>query len=84
MIGIFLIRSSTGLTTSLVKIGVGCSDFARCAIADFFVFAGYSAVDVVPVPGEGRIKIRGYTECKVNYDGYYTRLFDPNLEYVGK
>jgi hypothetical protein len=52
--------------------------------ANAFSFAGYSAVDVVPIPGQGRIKIRGFTEAKVKYDGYYTRLFDSNLEYIGK
>ncbi|EUC41745.1 hypothetical protein COCMIDRAFT_8585 [Bipolaris oryzae ATCC 44560] len=43
----------------------------------------YSAVDVVPIPGQGRIKIRGFTEAKVQYDGYYTRLVESNLKYVG-
>lgn len=47
-------------------------------------FPGYSAVDVIPVPGQGRIKIRGYTEAKVTYDGYYTRLVKENLKYVGR
>ncbi|KAK7403329.1 hypothetical protein QQX98_010918 [Neonectria punicea] len=45
--------------------------------------AGYSAVDAVPVPGDGRIKIRGYTEGRVTYDGYYTRLVKSNLQYSG-
>ncbi|KAK4167410.1 hypothetical protein QBC43DRAFT_141549 [Cladorrhinum sp. PSN259] len=42
-----------------------------------------STVHVVPVPGEGIIKIRGYTQATVVFDGYYTRLFESNLEYKG-
>jgi hypothetical protein len=46
-------------------------------------FSGYSAVDVVPAPGQSRIKIRAFTEAKVEYSGYYTR-FAGGLEYIGK
>lgn len=45
---------------------------------------GYSAVDVIPVPGQGVVKVRGYSEAKVRFNGYYTRLTDDNLDYQGE
>ncbi|EQB43770.1 hypothetical protein CGLO_17533 [Colletotrichum gloeosporioides Cg-14] len=44
----------------------------------------FSAVDIVPIPGQGRIRIQGYSEAKVTYGGEYTRLIQANLVYDGK
>ncbi|KAL8692991.1 MAG: hypothetical protein Q9218_002080, partial [Villophora microphyllina] len=41
----------------------------------------WTHVDVIPVPGQNKLKLRGISKIIVKMDGYYTRLTDDNLDY---